>query len=127
MTTFGTNLTEGGNLVAGSDFSTTGQFLAVKASTSTDRQVVLASTGGEAISGILQNTPKSGEAAEVTYIGYTKAQAGAGGWTRGDQLMTEAATGKLVTKTSTNVVVGVARESVSANSIGLVSIIPTGG
>lgn len=125
MSTFGTGLTEGGNLVANSDLSAK-QFLAVK-QTTTARKVDLASTGGEAITGILQNTPKAGEAVEVTYAGYTKAKAGAAGFTAGDQLMTEAATGKLVTKTSTNAVVAVAHETAAANVIALVRVIPTGG
>lgn len=125
MSTYGTGLTEGGNLQAGADLSAK-QFLAVKAN-ATDRQLVLASTGGEAITGILQNTPKSGDAAEVCYAGFTKAMAGAAGFTAGDQLMTEAATGKLVTKTSTNAVVAVAHETAAANVIALVRVIPTGG
>jgi hypothetical protein len=65
MSTFGTGLTEGGNLVANADLSAK-QFYAVK-QTTTARKVDVASTGGEAITGILQNTPKAGEAVEVCY------------------------------------------------------------
>jgi len=126
MTTHGTGLSEGGNLIAGADLSTTGQYLAVK-QTSTDRAVNLASTGGEAITGILQNDPKAGEAAIVKYEGFTPAIIGVGGCTAGQQLMTEAATGKLVVKTSTNVVVAVAIETANADEQALVRVIPTGG
>ena len=125
MTTSGVHLADGGNLVAGADLSSS-QFLAVKAN-GTSRQVVLASTGGEAITGILENNPLSGAAATVAFDGFTKAQIGTGGVTAGNLLMTEAATGKLVVKTSTNVVVAVAHETVAAGGIGLVRVIPTAG
>jgi hypothetical protein len=125
MSTFGSGLTEGGNLVANADLSAK-QFLAVK-QTSTARKVDLASTGGEAITGIMQNTPKANEAVEVTHIGFTKAKAGVGGWTAGQSLMTEATTGKLVLKTSTNVIVAVAIETVNADEIGLVRVVPSAG
>lgn len=126
MTTFGTGLEEGGNLIANSDLSSTGQYLAVK-QTSTARAVDLASTGGEAITGILQNNPKAGEAAIVKYDGFTPAKAGVGGWTAGQALMTETATGKLVAQTSTNAKVAVAVETVAADEIGLVRVVPTPG
>ena len=125
MTTTGTGLEEGGNLVANSDLSAS-QYLAVK-QTSTDRAVDLASTGGEAITGILQNTPKAGESAIVKYIGYTPAIAGTGGWTAGGALMTEASTGKLIAQTSTNAKVAVAVEAANAGEQGLVRIVPTPG
>ncbi len=126
MSTSGVHLADGGNLVAGADFSSS-QYLAVKASTSADRTLVLASTGGEAITGILQNNPASGGACTVAFDGLVKAQIGTGGVTHGQQLMTEASTGKLVTKTSTNTVVAVAHETIAAGAIGLVRVIPTGG
>jgi hypothetical protein len=125
MSTYGTGLVEGGNLIANADLSAK-QFYAVK-QTATARKVDVASTGGEAITGILCNTPKAGEAVEVCHSGFTKALAGTGGFTAGNQLMTEAATGKLVVKTSTNVVVAVAHETVSGGELGLVRVIPTGG
>lgn len=125
MSTYGTGLTEGGNLVANSDLSAK-QFCAVK-QTTTSRKVDLASTGGEAITGILQNTPKAGDAAEVTYSGFTKAAAGTGGWTAGDALQTEGTTGKLITKTSTNTIVAVAIETVAAGGIGLVRVVASAG
>ena len=125
MSTYGTGLTEGGNLVANADLSAK-QFCAVK-QTTTARKVDLASTGGEAITGILGNTPKAGEAAEVCYAGFTKALAGTGGFTAGDALQTEAATGKLITKTSTNTIVAVAVETCAAGSIGLVRVLSSAG
>lgn len=125
MATSGTGLEEGGNLTANSDLSSS-QYLAVK-QTSTDRAVDLASTGGEAITGILQNNPKSGEAAIVKYDGFTPAVIGTGGCTAGNALMTEAATGKLVAQTSTNAKVAVAIETANAGETALVRIIPTAG
>lgn len=125
MSTTGTGLTEGGNLTAAADLSAK-QFCAVK-QTTTSRQVNLASTGGEAITGILQNTPKQNDPADVTYTGFTKAQAGTGGFTAGDALQTEAATGKLITKTSTNTIVAVAIETTAAGAIGLVRVVASAG
>jgi TctA family transporter len=125
MSTYGVGLTEGGNLVTATDLSTK-QFCAVK-QTAVARTVALASTGGEAITGILCNTPVAGEAVEVRFDGFTKALAGTGGFTAGDSLQTEAATGKLITKTSTNVVVAVAIETCAAGEIGLVRVLPTAG
>jgi len=125
MSTYGVGLTEGGNLVTATDLSTK-QFCAVK-QTTTARTVALASTGGEAITGLLQNTPTAGEAAEVRFDGFSKALAGTGGFTAGDSLQTEASTGKLITKTSTNTVVAVAIETCAAGEIGLVRVLPTAG
>lgn len=125
MTTQGTGLSEGGNLIANSDLSSS-MYLAVK-QTSTARAVDLASTGGESITGILQNNPKAGEAATVKYDGFSPAVAGVGGWTAGQALQTEAATGKLIAQTSTNAKVAVAIETVAANETGLVRVVPTPG
>lgn len=124
MTTSGVNLTEGGNLVAGADFSSK-QFYAVKAN-STARTLVIASTGGENITGILQNNPASGEACEVVFDGFCKAAAGAS-FTAGQALMTDN-TGRLVTQTSTNAKVAVAHETAGgAGEIVLVRVLPTPG
>jgi hypothetical protein len=125
MSTFGTGLVEGGNLVANSDLSAK-QFHAVK-QTSTARKVDIASTGGENITGILLNTPKAGEGAEVCYEGFTKAVAGTGGFTAGQALQTEASTGCLITQTSTNAKVAVAIETVAAGETGLVRVVGTPG
>lgn len=120
MATSGMQLQDGGNRVAGADLHLD-QYCAVKQST-TGRQVILASTGGEAIAGILLNTPLSGQVAIICQRGIVQAQAGTGGFNAGDQLMTEASTGKLITKTSTNVVVGVAIETTAAGAVGTVDL-----
>jgi len=124
MSTYGVGLTDGGNLIAGANLSGN-QFCAVKAN-ATDRTLVLASTGGEAITGILQNQPLAGQAAEVTFDGLTKAQIGAA-VTAGQSLMTQAATGLLIPWTSSNVVVAVAHESGASGNIILVRVIPSAG
>ena len=125
MSTSGVSLTEGGNFIANIAM-TANQFCAVK-QTTTPRALTLASTGGEAITGILQNTPSAGDSVEVCQAGNCKAKAGVAGFTAGDQLMTEATTGCLVTKTSTNTVVAVARETCTSGQIGLVTVVPTAG
>lgn len=124
MATSGSQLIDGGNRVAAVDLSAA-QYLAVK-QTTTPRQVNLASTGGEAIAGILQNTPGANQAASIVQRGIARAVIGAGGVTAGDQLQTEATTGKLITKVSTNVVVGVAIETVAAGGVATVDIGATG-
>lgn len=109
MATEGPLIHDGGQCVAGQNFSntaglkgmqTSGQFLAVKMSTATDRNVILATTGGEAIYGILQNKPASGYAADIGIFGVTKAMAG-GTVTVGQRLMTDTY-GRLVAATGTN-------------------------
>lgn len=125
MSTYGTGLTEGGNELAGADLSAL-ELTAVKAG-ATARQLVSANAGGEAITGILLNTPTVGQPAIVCYAGYCKARVGAGGWTAGQPLMTEAGTGKLVAKTSTNTTVAIARDTAAAGEFGLCRIIPTAG
>src|SRR6185437_13679647 len=54
-----------------SGFQSSGQFLAVKICGS--RQVQVASGGGDAIYGILQNKPAAGQAADVGIMGVSKA------------------------------------------------------
>ena len=124
MATSGEQLTDGGNRVAAVDLSAK-QYFAVK-QTNVSRQVNLASVGGEAIAGLLHNSPISGGVAIVVQRGICKAQIGTGGVAAGDQLMTEAGTGKLVTKTATNVVVGVAIEACAAGAVGTVDLGATG-
>ena len=103
---------------------TTSQFYAVKLTGS--RAVNLASTGGEAIYGILQNKPASGQAADVGFLGVSKAIAGAA-ITAGAALMTDTS-GRLITATSTNHRVGYAIESVSAtNTIFTMMVLPGAG
>jgi len=61
-------------LVAAADYSAK-QFYAVAMDT-TNKQVVLCSTDGEVVFGILQNKPESGQAAEVMLAGFSKIIAG---------------------------------------------------
>lgn len=124
MATEGPLIHDGSQTTAAADLSAK-QYFAVKLSAA--RSVNVASTGGENAYGILQNTPQSGDAADVGISGISKAKIGAAGCAAGDSLMTEAATGKLVTKTSTNVVVAVALEAGAADEIVTVKIIPTPG
>jgi len=127
MATEGPLIHDGSQTVA--DASLTGaaaqQFLAVKATGS--RTTGLAAAGGEAITGILQNTPSLGQAVDIGILGITKAQIGTGGVTADDQLMVEVTTSKLVTKTSTNVVVGIAIETAAAGTIGTVRLVAPAG
>jgi hypothetical protein len=126
MATEGPLLHDGGQCVAAADLSaTTNQFLAVY-HTTTARNVNIQTTSGAAIAGILQNTPASGQAADIGFCGISKALVGSAGFAAGDQLMVDG-TGKLVTKTSTNVVVGVALEAGVTGQIATVYLIPTGG
>lgn len=120
MATEGPLIHDGSQTQAGADLSAK-QFFAVKIDTSADRQVVLASTGGEGIYGILQNKPAAGQAADVGIAGITKAQCG-GTVTRGDLLMTDTA-GKLITATSTNHAIGIALESGVAGVVITVAIV----
>ena len=124
MATSGAQLLDGGNRVADNTLATA-QYCAVK-QTTTPRTLTLANTGGEAVAGILQNTPATGQATIVVQRGITQAQIGTGGVTAGDQLMTETTTGKLITKTSTNTVVAVAIETVAAGGVGTVDLGATG-
>lgn len=114
MATEGVQVTDGGNSVAGADLSAN-QFFAVKQSTSTDRNVILANTGGEAIRGILQNKPTSGAAANICTFGISKAIAGAT-ITVGQRLMTDAS-GKLIPATGTNHGVALALTAAATSEI----------
>lgn len=89
----------------------TSQFLAVKVATA-DLNVVLASTGGENILGVLENKPAAGAAADVCFSGVSKGVAGAA-YTRGTVLMTDTS-GRFITATSTNQGVAYALESAGA-------------
>jgi hypothetical protein len=135
MATEGPQLRDGGNTVAAANYYSpgsalsgpngSGQYLAVKLSTSADRTATLANTGGEPIFGVLQNTPESGAPCDVCMGGITKAVGGAA-ITRGAQLMTDTSA-RLITATSGNQVVGFALESCgAANDLFTVYIIPGG-
>ncbi len=118
MATEGPLLHDGGQRVAGTDLSAK-QFFAVVQST-TDRQVILASAA-VGISGILQNQPLAGQAADIGFVGITKAQIGTAGVVAGDALQVEAASGKLITK-GAGVQVGVALEAAAAGTLGTVML-----
>ncbi len=90
-----------------------GQYLAVKISA--PNTITLANTGGEAIYGILQNTPEAGSPAHVAIIGCSKAVAGAV-ISAGAALMTDTS-GRLIPATSTNHVVGQAITAASAAGV----------
>lgn len=109
MATEGPLIHDGSQTVANSNLAAN-QFYAVKITG--QRLVDLASTGGEAIYGILQNKPTAGQAADVGILGVTKAAAGAA-VSAGAALMTDSS-GRLITATSTNHRVGVALEAASA-------------
>lgn len=78
---------DGAQTIAAADYSAK-QFYCVKLSTSVARTaLLLAATGGQ-IYGILQNKPKTGDAADVGIYGITKAVVGSGGSTLGLAQMT---------------------------------------
>lgn len=115
---------DGSQCTAAADLSAK-QFYAVKLTAA--RAVNVASTGGEAVYGILQNTPASGEAADVCIFGITKALVGAAGVTAGSACMSEAATGKVVDQTSTNVKIGIALATHAAGELAPIKLVPTTG
>ena len=112
MATEGPLIHDGSQTTAAADLSAK-QFYAVKITAA--RAVNLASTGGEAIYGILQNTPTSGLAADVGILGVSKAIAGAA-VTAGDYLMTDTS-GRLITVTTTNHRVAQALEAAGAAGV----------
>lgn len=97
MSTEGPLIHDGSQTAAAADLSAK-QFYAVKITAA--RAVNLASSGGEAIYGILQNNPTSGLAADVGFLGVSKAVIGAA-VTAGDYLMTDSS-GRLITVTTTS-------------------------
>lgn len=108
MATEGPLLHDGSQTTAAVDLSAA-QFKAVKITAA--RAVNLANTGGEAIYGILQNKPTAGQAADVGFVGVSKAVAGAA-VNAGDYLMTDTSA-RMITATSTNHRVAQALEAAS--------------
>jgi len=89
-------------LTAAADLSTTGQFLAVKLlSTAGTINLLATSTATETVVGLLQNNPKSGDAAEVAYQGIAKGIAGTSTIAIGS-LLASNSTSKLVKTTTDN-------------------------
>ena len=109
MATEGPLFHDGSQTTAAADLSSS-QFYAVKITAA--RQVNLASTGGEAIYGILQNKPLSGQAADVGIFGISKAVAGAA-FSAGAALMTDTS-GRLITQTGSTHRIAVAIEAATA-------------
>ena len=98
-----------------------GQFLFVYVSAA--RVVTVQTSSGGAVYGILQNTPASGQAADVGIMGISKVVAGAA-ITAGANLMCDTA-GRAVAQTSTNIIAAVALEAATAaGQIITVAIIP---
>jgi hypothetical protein len=113
MATEGPFLNDGSQVTAAADLSAK-QFYAVKLTGS--RQVNLVAASTDTIYGILQNKPKSGDAAEVVFAGICKAQASNASITAGDLLMVNSS-GQVLTRTSGNTIVGQCIETGAANQI----------
>jgi ABC-type uncharacterized transport system permease subunit len=109
MATEGPNIFDGSQTTAAVDLSAS-QFYCVKVTAA--RSVNLASTGGEAIYGVLQNKPTLGQPANVAIFGITKAASGAA-FSAAAYLMTDS-TGRLITATGTNHRVAQALEAATA-------------
>lgn len=111
-----------GYVVAIADYSTVGQFKAVKVVTTTNLAVTLANTGGESILGILQNNPTTGAAADVRFTGISKGLINAT-VAAGDKLMTDT-TAAFITATTTNAAVAIALEAGLPSTLITVALIP---
>lgn len=83
--------------------SGSGQFLAVRLSTSADRTVALTTADGAPVHGILQNKPSSGIAADVVIFGMTKAVAGSTSITAGLDLMASSSGAMIAFSAAANV------------------------
>lgn len=99
---------------AGADLSTK-QFYLVKLDTAADRQVILAAANADVCEGVLTNKPTSGKTAAVQVNGQAKVIYGAT-VTRGAALMSDTS-GRAITQTSTNPIIGYALESGAVNEI----------
>jgi hypothetical protein len=98
-------------LKAGADYSDADTYVGTCMKIDTnDRQVALQTSSGGAVLGLLQNDPKSGEAAHVAVGGIAPGRYGAA-VTRGDLLMCEVTTGRLVTATAALYAIAMALES----------------
>lgn len=137
MASEGPAYTDGGQTVAAANYynpgsalagpNGSGQYLCVALSTSVARTSVLASVAGQQIYGILQNTPVSGEAAEVCFMGVTKAMTGSAGTTKGHAIMTDA-TGAVInwTSSSNKAQIGYCLETGASTQVITVVLVPTG-
>lgn len=117
MATEGPFLNDGSQTTAAADLSAK-QFYLVKVSGS--RQVNVCSNIKDKVYGILQNKPKSGDAAEVIIFGISKVLCNSStGVTAGALFGVNAADGTAVafTASATNTAVGMALETVAANQV----------
>lgn len=104
-----------GHLAAAADYSTTGQYRGMIASTAANHTAVLASVAGQQIIGVLRNEPASGEACEIVESGIAKGIAG-GTIVRGDRLSVDA-NGAFVAASGAGAICGVALESAASGAI----------
>lgn len=104
-----------GELAAAADYSTTGQYRGVIASTAANNTAVLASVAGQQIIGVLRNEPQAGEACEIVEHGVAKVILG-GTVTRGDRLSVDA-NGAFVTATGAGAICGVALQSGTSGAL----------
>lgn len=109
--------------VSSANYSSSGQYTAMKAHT-TAGQIVQQTSAGAAIIGVLQNAPASAAEAEVISFGPATAKAGAGGVSAGDALAVETATGKLIAAADGDFVVGYALAAIAADANGSVYLVP---
>lgn len=95
------------SLPAGADLSSS-QYCFVKVNSS--GQAILCSSAGEAIAGVLQNKPTSGQVAQIAVAGVSKVKVGSGGaLTAGDLVATD---GSALAKTAVKTTVS------GANTVG---------
>jgi hypothetical protein len=108
---------------AHANYSSTGQYRAVKAHTD-DGEVILCAAAGESILGILQNAPALGAEAEVCTYGECTATAG-DTVTAGDLLAIDSA-GKVIPATGTAQVIGRAIADIVTSASGTIFVAPIG-
>jgi hypothetical protein len=116
MATEGPFLNDGSQTTAAADLSAK-QFYIVKLTGS--RQVNLCSANTDKAYGVLQNKPKSGDAADIVVLGICKVLCNSGaGITAGVQFMPNTdGTAIAFTTPGTNTPVGIALETVAANQV----------
>jgi hypothetical protein len=82
---------DGGQVTASTNLQGAQFFAVALSSAGADRLVSLATVTTASIYGVLQNTPSSGQAADVGIFGLTKGAVGVGGWTPNMSLMVSTA------------------------------------
>lgn len=96
-----------------------GQFLAVQCSTTADLTVNVCTVAGMKITGILQNKPSTGIAADVGIFGVSKAVAGSSAIAAGQELMVSSTTpGALIPYATASGQFPVARSLEAAGTVG---------